>query len=239
VTVRFETGINAKTFLMDMPGGVVSRPNERVFSPTFWPFQHFLHLRSPVTGRGLAFYQNLPGAVSLAADGTLQAVALRNAPRERAYHFFPLSGNPAKGYERDAYSFVYGIEFTGGGDWIDNRLAEKAYSGNLNPWSDSKLTKLHRLAEELIAIDRSDVWVLANKPARRGTGRVVRLYALAGVQETATLESTQSEILEAFLCDARERNIRRLEVREGAVRVPLVGTMTSVRLLTEGRKGTE
>ena len=231
VTARFSTGLTAERFLMDMPGGVVSRSRERIFSPTFWPFQRFLHIRDRDAGRGLALYQDLPGAASFAADGSLQVIALRNARRERAYHVFPLSGNPARGHERDAVSFVYALEFTPAGDWIENELAQKAYTRMQNPWADPSRTRLRQLADEQIELDRPDVWVLANKPARRGDGRILRLYTLAAPQETVVLRRAQGAIREAHLCDARERDIRPLEVRNGTVQVKLSGTMTSVRLI--------
>lgn len=231
VTASFSTGFAAEGFLMDMPGGGVFRPCEKVFSPTFWPFQHFLHIRDPESGRGLAVYQPLPGAASLATDGRLQLVALRNAPRERAYHFLPLSGHPAKGYERDAFTFIYALEFTPGGDWIENRLAEKAYGRTMNPWADRSRTCLHQFAQEQIRIDRADVWVMANKPASRGTGRIVRLYTLTAPHQSVVLSSGHRKIEAATLCDARERDIRPLEVRGGTVSLTLAGTLTTVRLI--------
>lgn len=231
VTVRFSTGIEAHGFLMDAPGGVASRSHEKIYSPTFWPFQHFLHIQEDGGGRGVALYQNLPGAASLAATGDLQLVALRNAPRERAYHVLPVSGNPAKGYERDAYRFVYALEFTPGGDWIQNKLAQKAHSRRWNPWAEPARIGLRRLAEELIKTDRADVWVQANKPARRGPGRIVRLYTLAAPGQTVTLTISHQEIEAAYLCDVRERDLQPLEVRDGQVCVPLAGTITSVRLI--------
>jgi len=232
VTTWFSTGITADGFLMDTPGGVVSRSCEKIYSPTFWPFQHFLHLRDRGSGRGLVLYQNLPGAASLTSDGELQMVALRNAPRERAYHVLPLSGNPAKGYERDAFTFVYALEFTPGGDWIENELAQKAYARNLNPWVDPSYTSLRQLAGGQIRTDRTDVWVMANKPAARGRGRIVRLYTLAAPHQPVTLSFAHEEIEEAYLCDARERDIRPLEVRDGMVHGTLPGTIASVRLIT-------
>jgi hypothetical protein len=231
VTVSFSTGISADKFLMGMPGGVASRACERIYSPTFWPFQRFLHIRDRGTGRGLALYQNLPGAASFAADGTLEIVALRNAPRERAYHFFPVSGNPAKGYERDDYTFHYALEFTPGGDWKTNKLAQKAFAATLDPWEGRARTFLHQVADAEIQLDRSDVWVMANKVASRGQGRIVRLYTLCCPDQTATLSSGRHEILEAYLCDALERDIQQLEVRGGKVQVPLKGTISSVRLI--------
>jgi hypothetical protein len=231
VTTTFSTGITADGFLMDTPGGVVSRSCEKIYSPTFWPFQHFLHVRDRNSERGLALYQNLPGAASFASNGELQVVALRNAPRERAYHFLPLSGNPAKGYERDAFTFVYALEFTPGGDWIQNNLAQKAYARDLNPWADPSYTCLRQLAEGQIRTDRTDVWVIANKPATRGKGRIVRLYTLAAPHQPVSLSFAHEEIEEAYLCDARERDIRPLEVRDGLVHGTLPGTIASVRLI--------
>ncbi|MGD2049805.1 MAG: hypothetical protein PVH03_09925 [Chloroflexota bacterium] len=231
VTVSFSTAINADEFLMDTTGGVVSRTCERIYSPTFWPFQHFLHIQDQDSGRGLALYQELPGAASLAPDGTLQVVALRNAPRERAYHFLPVSGNPAKGYERDNFTFVYGLEFTPGGDWIENKLADKAFARTLNPWADRTRAHLRQLARGEIQTDRTDVWVVANKPARRGKGRILRLYTLAAPHQGVALSSARQEIKEAYLCDARERDIQPLETDGGTVHVTLSGTITTIRLI--------
>jgi len=38
-------------------------------------------------------------------------------------------------------------------------------------------------------------------------------------------------ISKAFLCDARERDLGPLEVRDGAVRVAIPGTSTTIRLV--------
>jgi hypothetical protein len=156
---------------------------------------------------------------------------LRNAPRERAYHVLPVSGNPAKGYEKDPFDFVYALEFTPGGDWIENKLAQRAYGGALNPWADPAATCLRRLARGQIHANRADVWVRANKPATRGRGRIVRLYTLTALHEVVALRSAHREIMEAHLCDARERDIRPLEVRDGIAHVTLPGTITTVRLI--------
>ncbi|MGC9334137.1 MAG: hypothetical protein ACP5JJ_08320 [Anaerolineae bacterium] len=236
VTAGFATGLAADRLVMDMPGGVVTRPLDKIFDPTFWPFQSFLHVRDRESGRGLAFYQDLPGAASVAADGALQVVALRNAPRERAYHWLPLTGHPSKGFDRDAFNFVYALEFTPHGDWIENRLSQKAYGGALNPWADPALTCLRQIADGQVDVDRPDVWVMANKPARRGKGRILRLYTLAAPGRAVTLRSAHQRIEEAYLCDVRERDIRPLEVRDGAVHLDLAGTITSVRLIAAPRE---
>jgi hypothetical protein len=236
VTATFSTGLAADGFLMDTPGGVISRSCEKGYSPTFWPFQHFLHIRDKGSRRGLALYQKLPGAASFSSDGALQVVALRNAPRERAHHVLPLAGNPAKGYERDRFTFVYALEFTRDGDWIQNKLAQRAYAGELNPWADPAELCLRLLAGGQIRTDRADVWVRANKQATRGRGRIVRLYTLPAPHQAVTLRGVDREIQEAYLCDARERDIRPLEVHDGIAHVTLPGTLATIRLILAPEK---
>jgi hypothetical protein len=231
VTVRFATGITANQILMDTPGGVISRPREKVFSPTFWPFQRLFYIRDDGSGRGLALYQNLPGAASLDSTGVLQVVALRNAPRERAHHFFPMAGNPAKGYEKDSFAFIYALEFTPAGDWIENDLAAKVHLAAQHPWVDPASAHLHRLAEGQVNLDRADVWVTANKPATRGQGRIVRLYTLASPHLAVVVSIPDQEIKEAYLCDTRERDMEPLEVRDGRVYLTLPGTIATLRLI--------
>ncbi|MEJ2208204.1 MAG: hypothetical protein P8129_04110 [Anaerolineae bacterium] len=239
VTVRFATGITAHEFLMDTSGGVISRPREKGYSPTFWPFQHFLHIRENSSGRGLALYQSLPGAASLSASGELQIVALRNAPRERAHHFLPVAGNPAKGYEKDSFAFVYALELTPAGDWIENDLAAKVRLAALHPWADPSHAHLRQIAEGQVKLDRADVWVTTNKLAARGPGRIVRLYTLASPHQAVVVSIPGQEIKEAYLCDARERDIEPLEVRDGSVHLTLPGTISTLRLITAPREPNE
>lgn len=231
VTVPFFTGLSADELLMDTPGGVITRPRQKIFTPTFWPFQRFLHVRDRNSGRGLALYQELPGAASLAVDGRLEIVALRNAPRERAYHVVPVPGNPAKGYEKDPATLVYALEFTPDGDWVENKLAQKAHARIRNPWAGLSANYLRQLASTQVGTNRADVWVIANKPAARGPGRIVRLYTLAAPHEAVALRVSSRQIEQAYLCDARERDIRPLEVREGLVHLTMPGTLASVRVI--------
>jgi hypothetical protein len=63
VTLLFQTPALAGPLAMAQPGGVIGRPLERVYHPTFWPAQEFAHLRFP-NGRGLALVVREPGAVA-------------------------------------------------------------------------------------------------------------------------------------------------------------------------------
>jgi hypothetical protein len=232
LTVRFSTGITAGELVMDTPGGVVARPLERLYSPTFWPFQRFVHIRDRARGRGLAIFQRLPGAVSCRPDGTIELVALRNAVKERAYGLFPLTGNPAKGFEKLSHTYELAVEFTQDGDWLSNDLPAKAYAHEPYPWDDPVLSERRALGVSQVVVDRPDVWVLASKPASRGEGRILRLYTLTGVGQAVGVRVNHARVQEAFLCDARERDLQPLEVRDGSVRLRMPGTIASVRLLS-------
>ena len=231
MTVRFHWGLEAEGLLMDQPGGVVQRPHEKVYSPTFWPFQHFVHVRDRKSGRGLALYQRWPGAVSLTSSGQLSVVALRNAAIERAFGLLPLSGNPARGYEKEAYTFDYALEFTPQGDWQENRLAEKAYQRFHTPNPEGRFETLQHQTRSEVLLDRPDVILLADKQAARGKGRIIRLYSLDG-GATVRLCLRSNRIKDAWLCDARERDLKPLAVVDGELEVELPGTLTTVRLLT-------
>ncbi len=232
LTVRFDPGLAADEMIMDAPGGTIRRPLQRVYSPTFWPFQRFVHVRDPGDGRGLAIFQKMPGAVSCAPDGSVELVALRNAVKERAYGLFPLTGNPAGGTEKEPAAFDYAIEFTPSGDWRANDLPTKAYAPNPDPWSDPWLAGLWRAAESLIAVDRRDVWLLACKPASRGEGKILRLYTLTAMGQPVSVKFGHVPVRGAMLCDARERDLRPLDTRGGSVFLTMPGTIASVRLLT-------
>jgi hypothetical protein len=231
LTLRFSTGLAADKLLMDAAGGVVKRPLQRVYAPTYWPFQRFVHLRDRTSDRGLAIYQPRPGAVSCSPDGAVELVALRNALKETAYGLFPLTGNPAKGIEKETAAFDCAIEYTAAGDWRANDLPAKGHALNARPWDDPQLAELWALAKSQFTISRQDVWALACKPASRGKGRIVRLSTLTAVGKPVTVKVGHPPVDQAYLCDARERDLQRLEVRDGEVHLSMPGTLASVRLL--------
>jgi alpha-mannosidase len=232
ITARFDTGFDAEFVFMDNPGAVISRPLEKVYSPTFWPFQHFVHLRDRKSDRGLALYQRWPGAVSVRSGGVLRVVALRNAVVERAYRFFPLSGNPASGYEREMFTFEYAVEFTSSGDWRENKLPARAYVGARWPWREKRRIALESLAYSQLTMSREDVFLLADKPASQGRGRIVRLYTHSAQGELVSLQLLGREISSAWLCDSQERDIQPLDLAGGAVELRMPGTFATLRLIT-------
>ena len=231
VTVRFATGISSKNLVMDTPGGMVVRPPKRIYDPTFWPLHQFVHIQEDDNGRGFAILQPMPGAISYQPDGQLELVAMRNATREKALGLIGIPGNPASGHEHESYAFEYALLFTENGDWQDNNLHLLARNIANSPWSIRRDTALRGLADSIVTTDSSDVWVTAIKPASRGEGVIVRLNAPALSESKVVVTAHQFKMIGAFLCDARERDLKPLEVQDGTVRVTIPGTVATIRLL--------
>jgi hypothetical protein len=231
VVVRFATGLSTSTLTMDTPGGVAIRPPMRFYDPTFGPLQRFVHLQDDRDGRGLALLQSMPGAVSYQPEGTLELVALRNAPRETAFGVIKLPANPASGHETESATFDYAFLFTSVGDWRDNGIPEIARSMAFGWWDDPQRTALAAQSLQDVTTDRSDVWVAAVKPASRGGGVIVRLIALAVPETPVTVTARYLPVTAAFLCDARERDLAPLDVQDGNVQVVMTGTVATIRLL--------
>ena len=231
ITARFATHISAKELVMDSPGGMVVRPPQKGYDPTFWPLHKFVHIRDKGSGSGLAVIQRYPGAISYQPDGQVELVALRNATREKAYGFIPIPGNPAEGFERQRYVFRYALVFTESGDWRRNGIADLAYSMMGECWDSSNSTALRAAVFSVVKPNRADVWVTAVKPASRGDGVIVRLYTLSSPGEPVAVTFQNHDVKGAFLCDARERDINLLEVRNGSALLIMPGTIATLRLV--------
>ncbi|MBN1872710.1 MAG: hypothetical protein JXA33_00645 [Anaerolineae bacterium] len=231
VTVRVCTDISTDQLMMDTPGGVIVRPERRIYTPTFWPLQHFVYIADTQRPQGLILLQMLPGAVSYRRGAYVEWVALRNATREKMFGFITIPGNPAIGHEREAYALDYALMFTPGGDWPQADLPSLINSMADNPWDTSNHLTLHHLTAAAPTVDRSDIWITAVKPAARGEGIIVRLYALAVLDAPVSITWYGRDIREAFLCDARERDFQPLPVKNGSVSLRMPGVLATVRLL--------
>jgi len=231
ITVGFSTGFAPRSLQMGVPGGVVDRPLTKIFEPTFWAAKNFLHVRDSASGRGIAVALYSPASVSADSTGVIQWVALRNAPRERAFWFVPLMSHPASGFDNDEQALDYAVWLTPAGDWRDNKLpllAEKA----LRPaWLDPGAPDTDALADSLIETNRDDVVVSAVKTAERGEGIVLRLTSFAPFGTSATIGWRGRAIRRAWLCDALERDLAALEIVEGRTIVSMPFAIASVRLM--------
>ena len=241
-TVRFETALGAATRLvMDEPGGAIDRPAQKRYTPTFWPFQTFF--RAAGTRRGAIFFRGLPGAASFQA-GRVDLITHRNALQETAWGGVHFLGNPVKGHERTRTILDYGIRFTGPEDWPAIALmAEARRVLELGSTEPSDKARLAEAANWLVAVDPPEVQVLAIKSAGRGSGLIIRLYAPGYAGKTISLQPTlacqdwlaghrpQPEIRQAWLCDARERDLLQLPIdNAGVIRLEMPGSIASLRL---------
>ena len=233
VTAAFATGLRASLLAMDVAGGVVVRPREKVYVPTFWPLQSFWHGWDAGSGRGVALLLGLPGAVACRSDGLVEAIALRNATRERAWGLLPIPATPATGHERHTVTFDYGLLFTSAGDWRANRLWALAGELRDNPWPEGEQAVRWETIPDPVTVDPEEVWITAVKPASRGEGIILRLYTFEPAGLAVRLALVGKKVLAAFLCDSRERDLEVLPVREGTVHLAMPGALATVRLLPE------
>lgn len=226
VAAWYDPDIETDTLTMDAPGGVIRRPTRRIYDPTYWPLYHWAYVADRGGDRGFALWQALPGAAAYLGDGAIEVVAARNATRERVFGFVPLLANPATAHERTAYALDYAILFTEGGDWLQSGIPRTFGNAPFAPWQASG-----GFAAPIVEVSDPEVTVIATKPASRGTGLIVRLYALAPPAQPLQVSLAGRGVEAAWLCDARERDIRPLPVREGVVLVEMSSTIVTVRLL--------
>ena len=232
VTVRFHSGIQAERLVMENPGGIVNRPAQKIFTPTFWPVQHFCHLQDHSSPLGMAIFLAMPGAVSYSSqEHTVEMVTHRNATQEKAYRFIPILACPAKGHELEETTFQFAVCFTDSGDWKSNRLPQQARDYARGPWIIDLDPALYQQIARDVVMDTEDVWVEAMKPAWRGEGIILRLWSYTIPDRPVMLELRGCPIRQAWICDVRERDLQPVLVQDGRVRLELKHSITSVRLL--------
>lgn len=231
VAVRFGTGLAPDRLSMDAPGGIVVRPLNRVYSPTFWPAQSFVHFQDRASGRGVALCLSLPGAVACRPDGTLELVVLRNATGERVLGLFPLQGMTVSGHETAPHRCEYALLFTEAGDWRENSIPLATRRAFGRPRGPGFRPVPAGPGAPLAATDRPEVRVAAIKPAARGGGTILRLESWGKTGLLVVVSVRGRPLTAAFLCDARERDIGPLPVSGQTVRLAMPGAIASVRVV--------
>lgn len=231
IAARFDTGLAMERLVMDEPGGVVTRPLARKYRPTFWPQKSFVSLTSTQDQRGVVFLRELPGSGAATAAGVYELVTHRNALQEKAYGLIKLPGHPVEGHERPVTRAEYGLMFTQGGDWLADHLPRLARSSMASGGAAGDGSDLEEATASLVQVDSPDAWVVSVKLADRGEGWVVRVIAPGLVGQTVKLKPTRQPLAAAWLADARERDLRPLEVKDGAVNLVLPGSIATVRLV--------
>jgi hypothetical protein len=230
VTCRFPTRIEAADLTMDVPGGIVRRPAHKLYQPTFWPARSFVHLRDPHQGHGLAAFLGGPAAVTSDGAGCLEWIAVRYAPRETAFGVLPIPAHPASGTDPHEAELDYAVWATRSGDARDNRLPNHVRQALRAAMFPPDEVDLDDLANSVMLIDRQDAQVTALKRPYRGSGLVVRLARFAEDPVDVRLSCPSRPIRAAALCDARERFVCALDVRDGTALVPLRYAIASVHV---------
>ncbi|WP_240910769.1 glycoside hydrolase family 38 C-terminal domain-containing protein [Thermococcus sp. MAR1] len=231
--VRFMTTVSSERISMHAPGGVVDRPWRRIYNPTFWPLHRFAHIRDDSTGHGIAILQPFPGAISYSPDGKIELVAMRSAVREKAFGILGIPGNPVSAHKHERYEYEYAVLFTKRGDWKENKI--HLLAKNLStPWREAEEKDLLKIADSVVEVDPPDVEVVAVKPASRGEGVIVRLYAPFVPEKTVKIKPSFG-VAKAFLCDARERDVEGLKVENNSAFVKMPGSIATIRLIPEER----
>ena len=213
---------------MDTPGGTVTRPLRRHYDPTFWALHSFVHLQGEE--RGAALCLALPGSIAAWPGGRLEAITQRNATIETAYGFLHFAGNPVRGHERDVYNAEMALLFTGAGDWAPQNLPALAYRAANAATARAARAQFAALAAALVEVDPPGVFLTALKLASRGVGLILRLYAPGRRGQEVSLSMRDAALAAAYLCDARERDLRPLEVRGGSLRLAMPGPIATVRM---------
>jgi hypothetical protein len=231
LTCLFHPAFRAEELVMDVPGGVLTRPRRKIYDPTFWPARSFAHIVDAEGRGGLAALLGGPACVSLRQSGAVEWVVLRNAPREQAFGLLPLPAHPASGTDPDQQEVDYAVWLTDAGSFVEHRLFAVAERVLSDAWLEPDAEELSRHADAFVALDRHDVLLAALKPADHGGGLVARLFSYAPQGSRVKLSCGVRPIKAATLCDARERDLSPLELEGGAAMVTLDGALTSVRLL--------
>ena len=158
-------------------------------------------------------------------------MAFRNAPREKAWVFVPLLSHPATGRSGDVHRFTYGVWHTPPGDWKQHDLPSAARQVLHRTWSSPADVDLDEYAATLLYCEPPEVAVSALKKASRGPGTIARLTGHGRTGGMVRLVCSSRPIHRAILCDALERDLHELEVKQGVVHLVPPTNLFSVRLL--------
>lgn len=218
-TCRFETALRPHALEMDTLGGVIQRPRERLFSPTFWPVPSRLTLRDRLSLHALF---ESPTAAAVDARGGVEWIVARNALKERAWRWLPVLAHPIGGTNDDLQEHAAALSL--------DALSPRA---DLLAWDPAGHHPARALAVSLVGCDTAGVEVRALKHRQRGDGLTLRLYCERLPPEPVRIWLQGASVEEAWLCDALERSLQPLALdAERRVVVPLAGRLTSVRLRT-------
>ena len=220
VTCRFQTALSPGELVMDTVGGVIARPRERQYSPTFWAVPSRLTLDD---GRTLHALFDCPTAASFSPSGALEWIVARNALKERAFGWLPVLAHPIGGSNSDLQ--VHEAALMGPG------ALEPARRKLELAWMPEAHRQAVHTAMGLIHCDAPGVSVSAVKRSHSGRGITVRLFCEQPPEGLVRVWLEGRPVWRAFACDALERQRQELVVdAQGRVEIQLASRLTSLRL---------
>jgi hypothetical protein len=231
VTLSIHQSCPVSSLVMHQPGGMVTRPLQRWYTPTFWPLHSFSTAvcdRNGSPAGGLVLATAVPTALHATAAGGVEIVVARTATKEVAFGFVPVLA-PARGHERGPQIAHVALQ------WLDDTDPAAAIAAGRALCARADHAAGRREPRWLVQTDDPLVEVVAVKPANRGDGIVVRLrnWSAGGARRTIALSLTDTrcaELSAAWRTDSNERDLGALPIRDGAVRLEVGRYLTTIRL---------
>ena len=140
-----------------------------------------------------------------------------------------------RGHERDVYNAEMALLFTGTDGGVRQDLPALAYRAANAATARTARAHFAALAATLVRVDPPEVFLTALKPASRGPGLILRLYAPGRRGQDVTLSLCDAVLAAAHLCDARERDLRPLPVRGGSLSLVMPGPIATVRVEVDAK----
>ncbi|MFA5078656.1 MAG: hypothetical protein WC541_04130 [Dehalococcoidia bacterium] len=211
---------------MDVPGAVVTRPEHTIYDPTYWAAHSFVNVEQP-NGHGMFVNFSRTASVSISQSG-LQFIAVRNINSERTASNKVLMAFGAKGDTREqTISFAFcatpAAEPHGHG-----MTAASAQISEI--WNSDIENRIGAAAKGAVIVDDAAVGVIGVKDAELGQGVIVHLFSDRVTGQEIRLRVKDRPILEAWSCDARERDIARIKIVDGQAVVPVTSPIICIRV---------
>jgi len=227
-TVCFRPALAPGRFIQEVPYGVVERPLEKLYSPTFWPVKNWVELRDKSDQFGVDLAVAAPGAVTARPSGILEAVALRNTPRERPMGIPAIQTVVANGTDPVEHEFDYAFWPAGQGDWRTRKVFAQAKMALSDARLDPAKPDWETTASSMVKTSRDDVVVTAVKKAESGKGVVVRLFSYAEGPASVRLSYSGKQVKSAVLVNALEQELEQLPVKDGTVELKMTYSLATV-----------
>ncbi len=211
---------------MDVPGAVITRPAHTIYDPTYWAAQSFVNVEQP-NGPSVFMTFSRTAPVSLSQSG-LQFIAIRNIKSERTASNKPLMAFAAKGDTREqTMSFVF-CATPAAEPYGRGRNAASAQISEI--WNSDIENRIGTAAREAVSVDDAAVRVIGVKSAELGEGVIVHLFTDRVAGQEIRLRVKGRHILDAWSCDARERDISRIKIVDGQAVVPVTSPILCIRV---------